>query len=106
MIKPAIKPAIKSAIKSAVKNRAAALKNKQPGYCIQAGAFHALKEAQALRTKLKAKGYDAYMQRSSTGGKAVYRVRVGRAMDKKTAAILVLKLKKTEGIEAFVTRPD
>lgn len=72
-------------------------------YCIQAGAFSELKDAQALKVKLKTRGYDAYVQRSRTDDKTVYRVRVGRFRNRKDADLLALKLKKVAGVDTFVT---
>ena len=73
-------------------------------YTVQAGAFKNLKDAETLKHKLESKGYKAYIKKSvAAKGIKIFKVRTGEFMDKKDAEAVALKLKKTEGLKAFVT---
>lgn len=73
-------------------------------YTVQAGAFKNLKDAETLRHKLESKGYKAYIKKSVVAkGIKIFKVRTGEFMDKKEAEVVALKLKKAEGLKAFVT---
>lgn len=80
---------------------------KKPGrsYSVQAGVFEERKYAESFARKLRSKGYSAYIQDSSGGGRTIYKVKVGRFADKEEAAAIVRRLKEAEGIEGFVTGP-
>ena len=70
---------------------------------MQAGAFKNLKEAEALRHKLEAKGYKAYIKKyAKSKNPKLYKVRTGEFSVREEAAALALKL-KNEGLKAFVT---
>jgi cell division protein FtsN len=72
-------------------------------YTVQAGAFKNLKEAEALRHKLEAKGYKAYIKKyAKSKNPKLYKVRTGEFSVREEAAALALKL-KNEGLKAFVT---
>ncbi|TAL22154.1 MAG: hypothetical protein EPN94_11685 [Nitrospirae bacterium] len=73
-------------------------------YTIQAGAFKNLKDASALKRKLENKGYKAYIKKSADEKNVkLFKVRTGDFTDKKKAEDIALKLKKSEGLNAFVT---
>lgn len=97
-------PAIKEPKPASPPPDAAAAK-KAPGiYSVQTGAFRDIGDAEALQAKLKGGGYDAYLMTApGADGKTVYRVRVGRYMDRKEADLTALRLKKVEGLDAFAT---
>lgn len=65
------------------------------GYTIQVGAFSSQASAVALRNKLQGSGFDAYISQSSKGGKALFRVRVGRFPNKSAAAQDVQRLRRS-----------
>lgn len=72
-------------------------------YVVQAGAFKSLKEAEALKRKLEAKGYKAYIKKyAKSKNPKLYKVRTGEFSAREEAAALALKL-KNEGLKAFVT---
>ncbi|MBI3378468.1 MAG: SPOR domain-containing protein [Nitrospirae bacterium] len=72
-------------------------------YTVQAGAFKNLKEAEALKHKLEAKGYKAYIKKyAKSKNPKLYKVRTGEFAAREEAAALALKL-KNEGLKAFVT---
>lgn len=71
---------------------------------VQVGAFKNSKDAEALKQRLENKGYKVYIKKSaSTKNAKLYKVRVGRFTAREDADVLVQKLKKTEGLKAFVT---
>ncbi len=76
------------------------------GYTVQVGAFKNEKEAQALETKLKKKGYNniIYMVKEGKSGTGLFKIRIGDFKTKKEAEIFAIKLHKTEGLEAFATK--
>jgi len=72
-------------------------------YTVQAGAFKNLKEAEALKRKLEAKGYKAYIKKyAKSKNSKLYKVRTGEFASKEEAAEVALKL-KNEGLKAFAT---
>jgi cell division septation protein DedD len=74
-------------------------------YTVQLGAFKSAPEARRLKTKLEKKGYRTQITTSTnkTKHERIYKIRTGAFDDKKDAEMLALKLKKTEGLNAFVT---
>ncbi|HYA31909.1 MAG TPA: SPOR domain-containing protein [Thermodesulfovibrionales bacterium] len=73
-------------------------------YTVQAGAFRGQKDAEALKRKLEAKGYKVTLKKETTPkGLTFYKVRAGEFARKKEAAVLAIKLKKTDGLNAFAT---
>lgn len=73
-------------------------------YTIQVGAFQNEIEAIALKTKLKKKGYNAFisLNKANNNGK-LYKVKVGEFINREEAENFCNKLKRNEGIKAFVT---
>ncbi len=73
-------------------------------YTVQAGAFRGRKDAEALKHKLEAKGYEVSIKKeTSSKGVTYYKVRAGEFQKKKEASVLALKLKKTDNLNAFAT---
>lgn len=72
-------------------------------YTVQIGAFKSEAEAENIRAKYDKKGYKAYIIISHEKNKKIYKVRTGEFREKKDADILSLKLRKTEGLNTFVT---
>src|SRR4030043_1522187 len=73
-------------------------------YTVQVGAFKDTPDAESLKVKLDKKGFKAYVIVSkSKKDERLYRVWVGEFATRKEAEILALKIKKTEGLKAFVT---
>jgi DedD protein len=102
--KPEVKPETKPS-KPKTKTKKTASIAKKETYSVQAGAFFNSKDAETLKATLRKKGYTVYIQSTKTPeGKTIYRVRVGKFKDKKAAELLALRLKKTEGIDAFVIK--
>lgn len=73
-------------------------------YTVQAGAFKNPTEAESLKKILEKKGYKPYVVLSDTknNGK-IYKVRVGEFNTRKEAEILSLRIKKSDGLNTFVT---
>jgi cell division septation protein DedD len=72
-------------------------------YVVQAGAFKNISYAQSLRKNLEEKGYDAYITVSGfQEDKRIFRVLVGRFMDKQQAENLSAQIKRTDNLEVIV----
>lgn len=73
-------------------------------YTVQLGAFSNSAEAKRLKAKFDKKGYKSVIT-SSTNKKAqkIFKVKTGEFREKKDAEVLALKLKKTEGLQTYVT---
>ena len=73
-------------------------------YTVQLGALKNAGEARQLKAKYANKGYKIYITVLRGKGKVkIYKVRTGEFTEKKDAEILALRLKKNEGLSAFVT---
>ena len=73
-------------------------------YTVQLGALKNAEEARQLRAKYAKKGYKTFIAVSRSKSKVkIYKVRTGEFTEKKDAEILALRLKKNEGLSAFVT---
>jgi cell division septation protein DedD len=73
-------------------------------YTVQAGAFKSSHEAGILKDKLAKKGYTAYIiQSESKKHERLYKVMIGKFPTRKQAEVLSLKIKKSEGLQTFVT---
>jgi cell division septation protein DedD len=62
------------------------------GYAVQLGVFANRKNAERLATDLKGKGFSAAVSESKSGGKRLYKVRVGPEPDRSAAQALQGKL--------------
>lgn len=83
---------------------AEAAESKSTVYTVQLGAFKSMTEAKHLKVKFDKKGYKSFI---STGKdrntQKIYKVKTGEFREKKEAEVLALKLKKTEGLQTYVT---
>jgi cell division protein FtsN len=87
--KPATEKAT-SGEKTAVKH------SENSSFTVQVASFPLKSEAETLKAKLAAKGYQAYIVDSNQGEKGIwYRVRVGKRLDQEAAKELAGKLGKT-----------
>lgn len=88
----------------ALKNSQQPQKSTKIVYTVQVGAFKDAPDAESLKVKLDKKGFNAFvLPTESNRGERLYKVWVGEFATKKEAEILSLKIKKTEGLQAFVT---
>jgi cell division septation protein DedD len=88
----------------AVKNTQQLQKSPKIVYTVQVGAFKDAPEAESLKVRLDKKGFKAYVIPSESKREGrLYKVQVGEFATKKEAEILSLKIKKTVGLQAFVT---
>lgn len=73
-------------------------------YAVQLGAFRNPKEAEQFAEGFVEKGFKPYITASRTKNQEkIFKVKAGEFKDRKNAEILSLKIKKTEGLNAFVT---
>lgn len=72
-------------------------------YTVQAGAFKGVSDANALKARLDKKGYKTYITLETKNHKKLYKVRIGDFATRKEAEILSIKIKKSEGLNTFVT---
>jgi cell division septation protein DedD len=90
---PAQRPAQQPAQRPAQQPAAAGTGGYQPGvdWTVQVGAFTAVAEAEALRGRLRAAGYDAYLARVGGDGRTL--VRVGTFRDRAAAEAMQRRLR-------------
>jgi hypothetical protein len=72
------------------------------GYTIQIGAFQVQSTAIAMQARLRREGYDAYIMESTSKGRRVFRVRVGRYPTKSLALRDANQL-KSRGFDIWIT---
>jgi cell division septation protein DedD len=73
-------------------------------YTVQAGAFKNSNDADSLKEKLAKKGYKTYVTLSETKNhEKIYKVRVGEFNTRKEAEVLSIRIKKSDGLNTFVT---
>ena len=75
-----------------------------PGYAIQVAALAKLQEAEAIASRLKSKGYEAYVVSPSAGAPSVFRVRVGKFKDRREADSVAARLQKEEQFKPWIVR--
>jgi cell division protein FtsN len=75
----------------------------QPTFTVQVAAYKAKDPADALRAKLAAAGYEAYVVQVDTPGSARYRVRVGSFAARESAQQIVDRIVGERSLPAFVT---
>lgn len=81
--------------------------NKKVMYTVQAAAFKHQEDAYALRQTLADKGYKVSIRKESVQrGVVLFKVRVGEFEQKKEASVFALKLKKTDGLNAFAVQQN
>ena len=73
-------------------------------YTVQVGAFRDVSSAEALKTELDKKGFNAYitLSESKVVGK-LYKVCIGRFSDRREAETLSFRIEKVEGLKTFVS---
>jgi cell division septation protein DedD len=72
-------------------------------YTVQVGAFKNSSDAHALMLKLDKKGYHAAVIMAKAKNEKIFKVMVGEFNTREEAEVFSIKLKKTEGLKAFVT---
>ncbi|MEW6675668.1 MAG: SPOR domain-containing protein [Nitrospirota bacterium] len=73
-------------------------------YTVQIGAFRNASDAERLKEKLDRKGYKTYITTSETKKhEKLYKLRTGEFKSRKEAEALSIKIRKAEGLQAFVT---
>ena len=72
-------------------------------YTVQVGAFKNPSDAHALMLKLDKKGYHASVIKTKVKNENIFKVLVGEFNTREDAEVFSIKLKKTEGLKAFVT---
>ena len=83
---------------------AAALESNSAIYTVQIGAFKNPAEAKQLKAKFDKKGYKSFISEGKNRkSQKIFKVKTGAFKEKKEAEVLALKLKKTEGLQTYVT---
>jgi len=72
------------------------------GYAVQVGSFRSMDNAMGLRNRLRDQGFAAFVDESSAGGSAIYRLRVGPVTDRDQARELARKLRQNADLEGLV----
>jgi hypothetical protein len=82
----------------------------RPAYSIQVGVFKNYSNADALKTRLIKRGYNAYVNFVGSERKGnlikLCKVWIGEFTDKEKAMKVSMEIKKAEGLEAFVTMKE
>lgn len=73
-------------------------------WALQVGSFNQQENADALRDKLRASGYNSYVDVLEKADKSVYRVRIGPELDQKRLEAMQAEILKKENIETFVVQ--
>ncbi|MEZ5290518.1 MAG: SPOR domain-containing protein [Vicinamibacterales bacterium] len=74
------------------------------GFAIQVAALSGRAEAEAVATRLKGKGYSAYLMPPLAGQPTVFRVRVGKYKARAEAETVASKLQREERFQPWITR--
>lgn len=107
--KPARPAAVEESVPKAATKKPAPVVNETKSsskavFTIQVSAFQDKNQADQLVSRLKRKGYDAFITRAAIPGKGTwYRVRVGRYASRDEAQAVAATLKRKEGISTYVT---
>ncbi len=73
-------------------------------YTVQIGAFRNIAEAKQLKAKFDKKGHKSFISAvKNKKAQKIFKVKTGEFKEKKDAEVLALKLKKTEGLQTYVT---
>lgn len=73
-------------------------------WALQVGTFGSKENANKFRDKLRKAGHKAYVEKTKSGGKTSYRVRIGPELEKKRLEKLKSRLMKEKKIDGFVVR--
>jgi DedD protein len=83
---------------------AAAKESNSAIYSVQIGAFKNIADAKNLKAKFDRKGYKSFISESrNKKAQKIFKVKTGEFREKKEAELLALTLKKTEGLQTYVT---
>ena len=97
-VKPAPKPSPKAASPSP------ASKSSMPSFTIQVGAFKDKATADSVVTRLKSKGFAAYLIAPESDGSALFNVRVGSYPARADAERVQTKLRDQEKFKPFIVK--
>ena len=73
-------------------------------YTVQLASLELVSQAEKMSSRLVKQGFPAYFYDVEVKGKTYYRVRCGRFVTRKEAAVFVKKMKSEAGVKGFVTR--
>lgn len=73
-------------------------------WVVQVGSFADRKNAMQVVKKLRAAGFDTFLEEAQVSGKTVFRVRVGPEADRLRAQALVPQIKAAVGLDGSVRR--
>jgi len=76
--------------------------NQVNGWIVQVGSFNSQDNANALRDKLRGQGFTSFVEKVSSDGSQVYRVRVGPELTREAADRLQQKLMKDARLNGLV----
>lgn len=71
-------------------------------FALQVSTVTVKNNAYALRDKLRKKGYSAYVETRTGGGKTIYRVRIGPELDMNRLEKMKKTLSKEQGLDGFI----
>lgn len=71
-------------------------------FVVQVGSFRSQDNASGLRNQLRDQGFSAFVEESSAGGEAIYRLRVGPVIERTDAEELMHRLKQDADLDGLV----
>ncbi len=74
----------------------------EAGWAVQLGSFSADGNADALATRMREAGFEAFVQRVEVSNGTMYRVRVGPVADREEAEALAVRVRERSGEPAVV----
>ena len=71
-------------------------------FALQVGTFGSNENAEKMRDQMREAGYTAFVHKSTSKGKASYKVRVGPELERSVLEKIKAELKKSKKIDAYV----
>jgi cell division protein FtsN len=77
---------------------------KEGSFVVQVASLRSRGEADAIARRLSSKGFPSFVTTPGSGGPRVYRVRVGKFVDRREAETIARRLEKEEQFKPWITR--
>jgi cell division septation protein DedD len=88
----------------ATRTSAASRAPKEGSFVVQVASLRSRGEADAIARRLSSKGFPSFVTTPGSGGPRVYRVRVGKFIDRREAETVARRLEKEEQFKPWITR--
>lgn len=71
-------------------------------FALQVGTFGNNENAEKMREQMRQAGYSAFVQKSSSKGKASYKVRIGPELERSVLEKIKTDVKKTQKVDGYI----